>query len=616
VHDDSPELEPHAEDNKADDTARLSSNSRPPSNSEIADAGGNGSHPPTHDADAAEQPEEGDGDGNNDDDDDEAFDALDKAAAAIRYDYQRRTLPYPEAVDGAAVLDKIVAFINRFNAALPKGAAEVLTLLTVLTYAVYSCGLRFAPRLMVRKPVSNAGGTNLLTMLLYLVRRPKYNSGITEANFLRQAKNRRTVIIDECDGVLKANAKLVKMINAGHGHQGSESRIIKNETVEFPVFSPVFLCGIGDFAPVTIRNRSLVIPMRRMMAGEDADEFNPDDHAPMMRTIREKIMRWVEDHIKAIRECRPVLDRALAMNRQRDNILTLLKIADVVGGEWSQRGRDALTALTARDKPLDENELLIGDIAEILLDPEVRVGDTPQPIGKFVFSDDLFTLLKERFPHRLLYESNFTKAKLASMLSTFEIEPCQHRRGAKNWRGYPRSDFDDAIARYAPDAIAAFEEPATPLQPDILDREAARSNVAPSDGDMGSTAAPAAEPAPQPPAPKIVYPKARVEKTAPGDKKRDHKLRRGVDAVMRAGDAEPDAVAFICARFWIVNRDGKACFVHLIDDGELEWLPIAPPGLLAENGTLRISPEKSLPLADGDFVLVRALVNKYRKTVR
>jgi hypothetical protein len=93
--------------------------------------------------------------------------------------------------------------------------------------------------------------------------------------------------------------------------------------------------------------------MKRMMAGEEADEFNPDDHAPMLRPVREKIIRWAEDHVEPIHECRPELDRALAMNRQRENILTLLKIADVVGGEWSQRARDALTALTARDKPLD-----------------------------------------------------------------------------------------------------------------------------------------------------------------------------------------------------------------------------------------------------------------------
>jgi hypothetical protein len=468
---------------------------------------------------------------------------------------------------------------------------------------------------MVRKPVSNAGGTNLLTVMQYLVRRPKYNSGITDANFLRQSNRRRTVIIDECDGVLKGNAKLVKMVNAGHGHQGVETRIIKNMPAEFRVFSPVILCGIGDFAPVAIRNRSFVIPMKRMMAGEDADEFNPDDHGPVLRIIREKINRWAEDHVGPIRECRPELDRALAMNRQRENILTLLKIADVVGGEWSRRARDALTALTERDKPLDENELLIGDIAEILLDPDAMVGDPPQRIGtgNVVFSGDLFTLLKERFPHRLLYESNFTQAKLASMLSTFDIHTDGKRRGKQVLRAYTRADFDDAITRYAPDVLAAYAEerdavaePATP-QHEVPDQEAPFSDVAPTEGDGEHMAAPAAEPAPFPQSEAVVVPPSK------GNKKRATRLEEAVHDYVCTVDA--GAIVFISARFWIINdRDGKALYAHLAGAGELQLLPIEPPGLLAdtETRTVKVNAETTLRLTDSDFLALRPLVKKAR----
>lgn len=360
-------------------------------------------------------------------------DALDRAADRIRYDYQSRTLPYPELVDGGAMLDEITAVINRFNAALPEGANTAISLWVAMTYCLYSCGMQIAPRLMVRKPVSNAGGTNLLTVLMYLVRRPKYNSGITEANYLSQANKRRTVIVDECDGVLKGNTKLIKMMIAGHGYQGVEIQIIKNVPVEFEVFCPLITCGIGDYAPPTHHNRSFLIAVKRMMTGEEAESFDDDLHAPMMRTLREMMIRWVEDHVDAIRECRPELDRGLVMKRQRENIATLLKIADVAGGEWPRRAREALTALTARDKPMDETELLIGDIAEILLDPDVILGDPPQRIGAdgFVFSGDLHTILRERFPHRALYETGFTQAKLASMLGTFDIETGQQRGASK-----------------------------------------------------------------------------------------------------------------------------------------------------------------------------------------
>jgi hypothetical protein len=82
---------------------------------------------------------------------------------------------------------------------------------------------------------------------------------------------------------------------------------------------------------------------------------------------------------------------------------------------------------------------------------------------------------------------------------------------------------------------------------------------------------------------------------------------------MRAGEADPTGVVFISARFWVIQRDGKACFVQLTGDGELEWSPIAAPGLVAEDGVVHINPKRSLSLADSDFLILRPLVNKYRK---
>lgn len=149
-----------------------------------------------------------------------------------------------------------------------------------------------------------------------------------------------------------------------------------------------------------------------------------------------------------------------------------------------RRAREALTALTARDKPMGETELLIGDIAEILLDPDVLVGEPPRQIdtGNFVFSGDLLTLLRERFPHRTIYEAGFTQAKLASMLSTFDIETNQQRRGKQVLRAYRRSDFDDPIARYAPDVVAAHADAtAGPVTPQPEGPES--SGVAPFETD-------------------------------------------------------------------------------------------------------------------------------------
>jgi hypothetical protein len=44
-----------------------------------------------------------------------------------------------------------------------------------------------------------------------------------------------------------------------------------------------------------------------------------------------------------------------------------------------------------------------------------------------------------------------------------------------------------------------------------------------------------------------------------------------------------------------------------------KWLPIAEPGLLAKDGVIQVNPDTTLPVSDGDFLVLRPLVNRYRK---
>jgi hypothetical protein len=111
----------------------------------------------------------------------------------------------------------------------------------------------------------------------------------------------------------------------------------------------------------------------------------------------------------------------------------------------------------------------------------------------------------------------------------------------------------------------------------------------------------------------ITYPTAHVIEPGRGDEKRGARLRAAIDAVIRAGDAQPDAVVFISARFWIIQRDGKTYYVHL-PEAELEWLPIEPPRLFADtrNRAVKVNAETTLRLTDSDFLIVRPLVRKAR----
>ena len=99
----------------------------------------------------------------------------------------------------------------------------------------------------------------------------------------------------------------------------------------------------------------------------------------------------------------------------------------------------------------DPNEMLLGDVAAILTDPEVLVGDPAKPIGtdNVVFTGDLCDLIVQYFPYRETYQG-FTQARLATMLRHFDIEPeprCK-RRGKQVLHWYRRDAFDPWFVRY------------------------------------------------------------------------------------------------------------------------------------------------------------------------
>ena len=105
--------------------------------------------------------------------------------------------PWPEPVDGAEVLDALVAAFRRFLV-LPDGAAEALALWVVFTHAIDASAV--APRLALLSPVPRRGKTTLLGLLIRLVRRPLPTSNVTPAVVYRViARDRPTLLIDEAD---------------------------------------------------------------------------------------------------------------------------------------------------------------------------------------------------------------------------------------------------------------------------------------------------------------------------------------------------------------------------------------------------------------------------------
>src|SRR5260370_18568752 len=90
--------------------------------------------------------------------------------------------PWPEAVNGAILLDLLVALLRRF-VVFPKWVAEMLALWILHTFAYQFRDL--TTYLAIRSPENEGGKSTLLTLLGHLVNRPAVSSYITSsASFL------------------------------------------------------------------------------------------------------------------------------------------------------------------------------------------------------------------------------------------------------------------------------------------------------------------------------------------------------------------------------------------------------------------------------------------------
>ena len=109
--------------------------------------------------------------------------------------------PWPEAVNGAKLLDELKGKVSHY-AVMPEGGAEAMTL-----WALYSWVFRaFAtsPYLMVTAPEREAGKTRVTELLSWMARRAKPASDASAAAIIRGIESDGpTLIFDEAQHFLK-----------------------------------------------------------------------------------------------------------------------------------------------------------------------------------------------------------------------------------------------------------------------------------------------------------------------------------------------------------------------------------------------------------------------------
>jgi len=263
--------------------------------------------------------------------------------------------PWPDVVDGAALLDDITAILKRFIV-LPPHAAEAVSL-----WVLHSCALEaftISPLLVINSPTKRSGKTLLLEVISYLLVKRLFASNITPATLFRAVdKYTPCLLIDEADAFLRDNDELRGILNASHRKPTAYVlRTVgdKHEPVLFVTWCAKAIALIGKL-PDTLEDRSILIPMKRKGPGERVDRFQSDKMGPKLSTLKRKVMRWTADNFGGLSKADPEASGELN-DRAMDNWRPLLAVADLAGGEWlgksSTLGKNDPGVLAKNDPPV------------------------------------------------------------------------------------------------------------------------------------------------------------------------------------------------------------------------------------------------------------------------
>src|SRR5215813_12310750 len=350
--------------------------------------------------------------------------------------------PWPEAVDGAALLDDLAHTYRQF-VSLPDGGAEAVALWIVFTYALDAFAV--APILALCSPLKRCGKTTTEELTAALAQRPLAAANITVAALYRTVEQfAPTLIVDEADTFLLTNLGLRGIINSGHTRATAfVVRTVGYEPRLFSTWGARMIALIGHL-PTTLEDRAIVLPMRRRAPGEMVERLRRDGLLHRLDLLRRRVARWVADHLAALQAADPAVPDALH-GRQADNWRPLLAIADAAGGGWGDRARVAARTLAGAGGEADP-------AAPVQLLADLRALFATSAADKLATAAIIRHLirLEERPWAEYAAGRPLTPRHLAQLLEGFRIKAKQIRQGAATCKGYLRLDFTDAFRRYLP----------------------------------------------------------------------------------------------------------------------------------------------------------------------
>jgi Protein of unknown function (DUF3631) len=363
-----------------------------------------------------------------------------------------------EPVNLANLLSDVRDYIKRYVVFTGEAQPAVVALWAAQAWAIDA--FDYTPYLQVTAPEKQCGKTRVLDCLEPVT--PKAWRVISPSEAVLYHKidaDKPTLLLDETDTLFcKGNDDrgefLRSLLNAGFERGAKVPRCVNKgeEIKEYAVFCPKAFAGIGSL-PDTVTDRCVPIRLRKKRRDENVERFRKREAKEVASPIRERFEAWMRDEkiMATLRMARPAIPDALS-DRQADICEPLLAVADLAGGEWPQRAREALIEICVSE----ENEESIG----VKLLSDIRRVFDEQGADRLSTIDlvkDLIALETDN-PWAPWWESDVAKnnvkgagTNLSRKLKRFGIKSRVIRTSEDSTpHGFLRADFEDAWARYCP----------------------------------------------------------------------------------------------------------------------------------------------------------------------
>lgn len=355
---------------------------------------------------------------------------------------------------GDRLLDDVQTFLKRFVAYPNPEAAVAHTLWIAHTWLMEVW--ESTPRIAFLSPEPGSGKSRALEVTEPLVPRPIHAVNTTPAYLFRKVSDEAgppTILYDEIDTVFgpkaKDNEDTRGMLNAGHRKGATAGRCTSRDgvivTEELPAYCAVALAGLDDL-PDTIMSRAVVVRMRRRAPHERVEPWRLRINGAEAVRLAGRIGAWSESVKDSLAEGDywPEMPAGIE-DRDADVWEALLAVADLAGGHWPATARDAAVSMVtaSKERPLSLGVLLLSDIRAVF--------DT---LGKERLTTEslLFGLADlDESPWATIRKGEPLDSRgLSQRLQKYGIGPKAHRQDAAVFKGYSRTQFEDAWSRYLP----------------------------------------------------------------------------------------------------------------------------------------------------------------------